>query len=823
MRTIARIAGVLVLVALPAWLMLTTVAHGHGTVGTSVPAPSASEPPSPRITAPSFVAGDRPQVISEQTAEQPPGEHVEDTAPADGPLPDLPPTDVPPPVPDDVRPPDEEPPIEVTPPDEEAPPDPDWRPEPEPDEILIDADQVHYVEGAIVARGNVVVLYRGFTITSETAEIDEDGVLGRFRDDVTIRYDDREVVAEVILFNFEDEEWEVLSARTVVEPEFFERGVAEPIYVYADRIAGTEDEEEFDAFDALATSCELDLPHYGLRSDHVRVIDDSRLVLRRPTLEIFGRTILRYPWDVTLSQRTPHNRFFPEFGQNTVEGFYAKMAYLYLTEGDLDGFIRVHLTEKRGIGAGADHRFDTGAHRGEASLFYEPDQGALNTRVRHHWDIDEDLTSNLNLSLQRRSGFTAPTTSLSGNLSVRHFGDRSRSSIGLDRSMTDTAFATSSRFGASFDHRQEIGAGASWNLRSVLRRTDHGADRPSRETLRADFRFNQRRDWYDWSLAVDDEWYLTDEEQRSFGIGRLPEIVFNTDSRRLGDWRLFGAVPFRTSFRTGNIVQYPEENHVAFATLDSNFGGERIDLAPNVRMTSTLNFNQAFYSPEAARYILAGTMGIDADLGSDLFARLSHRAGTVDGLSPLRRDFAGVYNTSSLSVVHQVRHLSRFELTGGYDFVDDRWREVRLRGWMTPSRTDRIELLAGYVPQRDRWRALQVRWTHATPWEIYLALSTRYSIERGELESSNLEFDWRLDDLWRFQGIALYSGHRNELRNMNLRVTRDLHCWIASLTYNHDLNELRLNLGIKAFPFEDRDWTLAGSGARLGSHQQYYY
>jgi len=125
--------------------------------------------------------------------------------------------------------------------------------------------------------------------------------------------------------------------------------------------------------------------------------------------------------------------------------------------------------------------------------------------------------------------------------------------------------------------------------------------------------------------------------------------------------------------------------------------------------------------------------------------------------------------------------------------MDARWQELRLRSWLTALRQDRV------------------------------ALSSRYDTEGGGLSDADLEFDRRIDPRWRLEGIATYSGYRSELDQLNLRITRDLHCWLASVTYNMEADELRLNLGIKAFPFEDQDWTVGNRGARLGSYSQYYY
>lgn len=700
--------------------------------------------------------------------------------------------------------------------------DDSWRPEPGEEHILIDADEVYYHDGATVATGNVTVRHREMTITADEAEIDEDGVHGRFRGHVTIRTEEHEASAELIRVNFEDETWEVLGGATVLEPAFFEQGVVEPIYVSAEELSGSERDEVVIAHDGVATSCDLDRPHYGLYSDRIRIVGEQRLVLERPEVRILGTRVLRYPWNLVLSQRSRNNRFFPEFGENSVEGYYAKLAYLYLTGASANSYVRLHLTQKRGIGLGADHYYRLGPHAGEASVFYEPGQGALSGRARDEWEISDRLTSSLNLNLQSRSGYQSATESLAGNLTFRHRGEGSNTTLGIDSSHTDSAYSSSSRFTTSFTHRRQMGGSGSWDVRTVLRRSEYG-ESPARETLNADLQMRQRESWFDWAVAAEQEWYLEGGESRSYGVDRLPEIVLNTDSRRLGGFRLPGGIPLRARFNAGHFVQYPDEDRVSMAGLEMNLGGERRELGGDVTMTATGSFDQAFYDEGSARYQVGTSLNFDGEFGRRWFTRLSHRYAAHDGFSPLRSDYGSKLNDATLSVVRQSPDRSRVELTGGFDFVDSRWHELRLRGWTEATRRDRVELVSGYSLDRAQWRPIQVRWTHSQPRELYLALTSRYDLDGGGLSSADLQFDWPLDRRWRLQGVSTWSGYRDEFDQLNMRLTRDLHCWEASLSYNMELDELRLNLGIKAFPFEDRDWTLGRGGARLGSYQQAYY
>lgn len=697
----------------------------------------------------------------------------------------------------------------------------DWRPEPSEESILIDADEVFYQAGATVAQGNVVVRYREITVTADQAEIDEDGVWGQFRGNVVVTREGLETRADLIRINFDTETWEVLGGRTVLEPSFFETGVAEPIYVRAGTVSGVEGENVVNAYDATATSCDLEEPHYGLHSDHLRLIGEETVVLEKPEFRLLGNTLFRFPWDIVLSQGSRNNRLFPEFGQNSVEGFFAKLAYLYLTSNTYNSYVRLNLTEKRGMGFGADHYFRTGPHSGEVTAFWEPDQGAVSGRARHSWEVSDALTSDLSLNLQQNTGYYGATRSLSGNLALRHRTDTSTTTLGLDTSTTDSSASSSSRFTTNFSHRQSLGRSASYDVSAVLRRSEYGTT--ISEILDADLQFQQRGAWYDWALAAEQQWYLESGQARTYGLDRLPEFVFNTDSQRLGDWSVFRVVPMRATVRAGYFVQYPEEDEIAMAALQTYLGGNQAKLNDTFSLTTSASFDQAFYDPNAARYLLNTSLSLDGEYGGGWVSRLAHRYATVEGFSPLRRDYGGRYHDVTLDVTQRTTDRSYLNLSGGFDFVDNAWRELRLRGWLTATEQDRFELVAGYSLEQALWRPVQVRWTHATPWDIYLAVNSTYDLDAGKLTTTDAEFDWRLSRLWRLEGITAYNGYSGNVDDLRLRVTRDLHCWQASLTYDMQSDEVRLNLGIKAFPFEDQDWTVGNRGARGGSYGQYYY
>ena len=216
-----------------------------------------------------------------------------------------------------------------------------WPPEPTDDQLTMSADRVYYYGGATGLQGNVMVRHRGVTIRADVGEIDADHIWGQFRGNVTITGENYSTTVERLKVNFDTSEWIIEGGRTTVSPEYFEQGVVEPIYVRGGTISTATGAEPIEVSHATITTCNLEHPHYGLVTGHATLREDNKLVLRRPALQLFGHTFIRYPWNLVLSADQRNNRFFPEFGQNSIEGYYAKLAYLYLA-GDLgDGYVRV--------------------------------------------------------------------------------------------------------------------------------------------------------------------------------------------------------------------------------------------------------------------------------------------------------------------------------------------------------------------------------------------------------------------------------------------------------------------------------------------------
>jgi len=131
-----------------------------------------------------------------------------------------------------------------------------------------------------------------------------------------------------------------------------------------------------------------------------------------------------------------------------------------------------------------------------------------------------------------------------------------------------------------------------------------------------------------------------------------------------------------------------------------------------------------------------------------------------------------------------------------------------VRFTIQPTRNLLLYTATGYDFNRSQWRQvinqLRVRCGN----DFRLDLGSRYDPTRGKLATLAGLLDTPLGTKYRLQAVAGWNGFTNSFDYRSLRLTRDLHCWEASLTYVDqggffNNQGLFFNLRIKAFPLVD--------------------
>ena len=689
----------------------------------------------------------------------------------------------------------------------------------EPEQVRLKADSVYQTEGATAAQGNVEVRYQDLIVRSQAAELDKDRIWGTFRGDVDLEAPYYRGQAEQLRINLDTEHWLVKKGSVAVQPDFFETtSVLEPLFIRADEVLGRPDRVE--GTNGIATSCDhWPGPHWMLRSDKVTMVPDDRVTFRRPTLYMFGHRIIRYPWDLTLSLRRQENRFLPEVGQNEVEGYYAKFAYGYLLNDANSGFIRLNLTQKRGTGFGFDHLLEDIRQTAQVSFFAEPDEDSYSGRLLHRLQLSRTFGSNLNLSFQEDSGYGIASDSLNGDLTFRYDGATTQSLLGFQESTISTGSTTSRRFSSNVSHQQRLGTTGQWAFTSSYHSSTVGTGLADDEELESEFSWRQQYRRFDVNLLaqkrydIDGSRYTGDSNY--YALNRTPDIAIRTDSSRLGNSRLLGS-EFDATMYLGRFEQQPEDLTIYRTGVDLRMPGRERQFGRS-RLRTSGRFRQLFYSDDSAQWVGEVHTEYRRELSGTWNSRVSFDYVRPNGYSPLRLDLVSPSSIAYLQLVRLVPDKMRVDLTFGRDLHNNYFHDAILRSEFMFSPRNRLELQGGYSVEAAQWRPINMRWIYATPRRWWSALTVNYDLDDSELTNVSMDIDYEPTDKWRVQFLGGYSSFGG-FDQADFRITRDLHCMLASLTYIQSTGEIRLGLGIKAFPSATRTFGIGQRGQYFESN-----
>jgi len=109
----------------------------------------------------------------------------------------------------------------------------------------------------------------------------------------------------------------------------------------------------------------------------------------------------------------------------------------------------------------------------------------------------------------------------------------------------------------------------------------------------------------------------------------------------------------------------------------------------------------------------------------------------------------------------------------------------------------------------NKWQSLIGQIQVNLPKKIVLDLGVTYDLNSGNLDLGRSRIDLHLGKLWRIEGITSYDGTTKSFDYRAIRITRDLHCCEASITYVDEAGYqsergISFNIRIKALPFIDR-------------------
>ena len=211
---------------------------------------------------------------------------------------------------------------------------------------------------------NVTLQYAGVTISADRMQ-------GNFRREVIFSGHARIVAngiasqADAIHFFPRTRTYRIDNPRALIAPSALGGRIRDPLFISGGELRGATSGYEF-ATNSDGTTCLQPIhKHYELRSRTAELIPGKRLTLRRVAVYFFGQKLIVIPEIVIPLNPEPANRrprtdYFPEFGRNLQEGYFARFPYTFAIGAAAATFLRLDLTERLGPGYRVEQEYLAG-------------------------------------------------------------------------------------------------------------------------------------------------------------------------------------------------------------------------------------------------------------------------------------------------------------------------------------------------------------------------------------------------------------------------------------------------------------------------------
>lgn len=672
----------------------------------------------------------------------------------------------------------------------------------------------------ITLTGGVHVQYRGYDIWANSLVGDTMTELFTLTGNVQVVGVDAVVGGDRVTVNFKDETYVAEKSRSTLRPGFFSGRIVADAYVGANRSWGSS-ARLFGEFGSL-TTCDLEIPHFEIRSKSLDIRPGKRVVMRGVDLRLFNRSMFQIPYlSIPLEERD--DRYLPEVGSSRDEGYYIKTKFGIPLRGEDLLNTNLDYFTKLGLGLGGSYLYDQAKSKGLLRLYGLVGNNKTLTANQQHSGSIGPLTLNVANNYQKATYYNAPeNTMFDTRIGLGLKGTR----LTLSQNRNDASgFSYQNQVVALSDQRQfNTRTRAQTDLTLTKNLTDSGTNKSKREQL--DIRFRGQHDMKIASAML--------EYQRSVPIGdntnffnsadRTPVLTLSSDARRLLGDQWNNALPFQTELSLGEYFDPGTQQRVTRGNFDFNFNrSDRQESRFGVDLGGRLR--QGWYSDDTAQYVVSTNVGARYSFGANqsINARYSFLRGY--GYSPLQIDRTGQTNFLSLDVAYKpIRSLSLAAQTG-YDFLleeqqETAWQSLGIRAEWKPTDWLQARGLATYDPYDRAWSNLRfdLAWQAGA---TYVGAGARFDGIRHRWGAVNLFVDGFQTGRLRTSALLAYNGYVKKFETRQFSFIYNLHCAEAILEIRDDPLGFRPGttvsffIRLKAIPF-DTPFGVNRRGAPIG-------
>lgn len=624
---------------------------------------------------------------------------------------------------------------------------------------------------------------------------------------------------EKLFFDWDKETWKMMVGKVEIEKERLQ-GAEGPLFLYAEEAGGGE--KELSGRRVSLTTCSLPHPHYSVTAKELFVLFGDKLVAKDVSFVVLDKPLFHLPYIVIPLKTVARQSIIPQFGSDPYQGFFIKSSYPYISTAVASGILKLDYIQKRGTGQGIEHTFKYPNLSASFSLYHLSPAGgegeSLTTGGKLNWDKAGWRFSLLS-DFQKNSlwyGGSSQTSSYEASLGQ----NTPRGSLDINYRLQNMRGGYYSSDSSFYSLLYNLRPDSKSNLRLNLEGSDlaYGGSSEDKE-LRSSFTFTQQGK-IGWELITTRRYDLDKDsypyDTNYFFLEKMPEITLKPS-------QLFPSQLFDAEIKLGRYRQLITKPFLSRYTLSLS-SSLRFPKSPGMEKKPFLNvrgeFFQGVYGDGTALYSYSLAPSLQLPIGpSSLSLSFKHTASR--GYSPFYADQVYPYSTLNIGWVLSQRK-ERYSLQGGYDFRNGYPYSITGNIELSP-KWGNLTMYMGYEPRTKVWRDIIANLRIGKKEEPLWNINIRYATEEGRLGFCRGMGKLQFGKFWSLEGYFGYNGYTDKFDELDLSLTRDLHCWVASLLYNKRRKEFSFNIYLKAFPIQMRTLGIGGQGQYYGTSVGTYY
>jgi LPS-assembly protein len=219
------------------------------------------------------------------------------------------------------------------------------------DDLRIKADSMDHnqTDDIITARGNVVLLWQGATLTSDIATYDRTKKTLLATGNVVIIKGEDTIKGDTVTLDLDSVRGDLAKGRIFLKQN--------NIHITSDKVTRT-GENDYSASQGIYTTCDAETPSWKIGASDLDMTVEEYGTAKNVFFYIKDMPVFYFPYVVFPVKRERQSGFlFPRFGWSNKKGAESDIFYYWAISPSQEATIDLDIQTKRGVGAGLDYRY----------------------------------------------------------------------------------------------------------------------------------------------------------------------------------------------------------------------------------------------------------------------------------------------------------------------------------------------------------------------------------------------------------------------------------------------------------------------------------